>query len=398
MIRLTKTLKHHPKSVKPSSMILKSFKTYFISKNKQFSTGIPQFLYLFWLGFLLVAIVVPFYYLSFDLIGVTVSTIVVNAVPILVIAFINHLQKRDQLDAFKLIELFLLMCGIITIGLSYGSSNDSNIPSLGIIVIFLAVIAFILYSVGIEKDSLKNISLFDEKVLESSQFGVKNNLHNMMVGLRSFYKLFGIHFGGLLANLITTGFFALVDHFSVIGVQSREMFHEFLNFPSLLFNLPLIAIAIVCTLIPYTFQVFAVTNWPKFSLGFTSWNSMLTVLQPLAGLFIGYYFWKDPIPYDYILFTTIFLVISLVIRYFHENANLQLILFRIRVKNQNLREVIRNLQNFSEIFEINITLGRIGILAHGNIQSVPRLFSILQKIEATPGVLTVEYFDEVLVK
>lgn len=398
-VRISIKMRDLPSKPKPFQIIKGTVKKYYGAKNTKFMRGILQFGYLFWMGFLIVGVVVPFYYLSFELIGVVVSTIMVNAIPILIIALLNWMQKRDKLDAFKIIELFLLFCGIITIGLSYGSNSASTLPPLGLLVIFIAIIAFVVYSVGIGRDSQTGIPLVDQKLLSDSPSSFTEKLNHSIMGLNSFYKLFGIHFGGLIGNLVLVIALGAVDHVTMIGSQAREMlFYDFGRIGEYLFNPFLLAIAIICTLVPYMIQVIAVKQWPKFSLGFTSWNSILTVLQPLIGLYIGNFIWNEAIQLDYILFTTIFLLISIIIRYFHENANLKLILLRIRVDNLYLNSLSQYLRSLMEISELNITLGRVGIIAHANVQSLPRLFTIIQEIQAHPGVQSLEYYDEKIIK
>ena len=51
---------------------------------------------------------------------------------------------------------------------------------------------------------------------------------------------------------------------------------------------------------------------------YNMWVSVSRMLQPLIGLYIGFFIWQENIRIDYIIFTTIFLAATIIIRYFDE--------------------------------------------------------------------------------
>ncbi len=380
-------------NIKFRNLLGKSLKDYYFGPNRFFYKGKPQILYLTFLGFLIVGIVVPFYYLSFQLVGVVFSTIFVNAIPILYIVLLNWVKKVEEMDSFKVIYLILLTAGIVTVTMSYESVESGTFSLLGFWVIVLTIIAFIAYTINIGRDSKRRESLFRNIPLSSE---LRDELQDDMRTLRSFYKLFGIHFMGNLIFVLIMFVMGILDGTTVIGIEARIFILEELpqSF-SLLYNPFLIGIAVICTLIPYLIQVIASSNWPKHELGFDSWNSILTVLQPLVGLYIGFLIWQEPIAFEFIIITSIFLVVSIIIRYLHESANFRLVLFRIRIKNAEIQNLVQYMRVFREINEVSVTFGKIGIIFHASFRSLPRLFHIVQKLQTFPGVLEVEYFPEV---
>ncbi|MHA1775517.1 MAG: hypothetical protein DRO88_02995 [Promethearchaeia archaeon] len=374
-------------------LIITSLKSYFFRKNKFFLRGKPQIFYLAFLGFLLVGIVVPFYYLSFQLVGVIMSTIIVNALPILFITVQNWTRRVEEMDGFKLIYLFLLTAGIISITLSYESTSEANLTFFGFLILILTTFAFILYSVYISQDSLYRVQLIPTSKISKD---ISQEIRKDLGLIRSFYKLFGIHLLGSLIFLILMLIIGITDHSTVAGTEAhRFIFEDLKKLPNFLINPAILSIAVFCTLIPYMIQVFASGNWPKHELGFDSWNSVLTVLQPLVGLYIGIFIWLEPISLNYVIITSIFLIISIIIRYLHESANYRLILFQIRIKNSEIEPFLKYVHGFREISEVYLTFGRVGIIFHAAFRSVARLFMITKKIETFPGVISVKYYPEI---
>lgn len=377
-------------------IIGRSLKNYYLGKNSLFYKGTPQIIYLSILGFLIVGIVVPFYYLSFQIVGVVFSTILVNAIPILYIAVFNYVKRIEDMDAFKVIYLILLSAGVITIAMSYENTGNANFSILGIFVLMLTIFAFITYTLHIGQDSLRRANIFKFETLSST---FQQNNRSEMRTLRSFYKLFGIHFMGNILFFLLMVFLSIGDTKSIIGEEAQKFIStDLADSFSLLLNPFLISLAIVCTLIPYIIQVISSSNWPKHELGFDSWNSVLTVLQPLVGVYIGLLIWHESISLDYILFTSIFLIISIVIRYFHESANFRLVLFRIQIRNSQIQPFIQFIRNFREIEEVFITFGKIGVIFHATFRSLPRLFLVIQNIQAFEGVIDVKYYPEEEIK
>ncbi len=379
------------------AIIKQSLKNYFGGKNTHFLKGRSQVLYLIWVGFLQVAIVVPFFYLSFEYMGVVLSTITSCTIPIIVIVFINWAQKREDMGAFKMIYLFLLVAGVITIAFSRIGVETQNYDSLGIFVLTLSTIAYISYLISVGRDSQLRVKLLNN--FRASGFPNSKEIIHTTNLLRSFLKLFGIHFFGTIALLILTIILNFTDLNGEIGQCSHQfLFVDIKNIGTLLLNPYILSIAVICTLLPFFLQLYSSINWPRFTLSFESWNSVLIVIQPLMGLYIGLLIWKEPIQSDYIIFTTIFLVVSILIRYLHENSNFMLVLFTIRIKNVNIKKLIVLLHSIKEIEEINYSLGKFGLVVHASIRSLPRLFIIHNIVKEFPGVLEVKSYPEKAIK
>ncbi|MCF2139280.1 MAG: hypothetical protein K9W44_04420 [Candidatus Lokiarchaeota archaeon] len=378
---------------KLSKLVWISLKNYYFGKNRFFFRGKYQFLYLSFLGFLIVGIVVPFYYLSFQLVGVIFTTIIVNSLPILFITILNWAKRTEEMDGFKIIYLFLLNAGIVSITLSYGSIPSASLSFFGFLILIITILAFILYSVYISQDSLRGIQLLPPALFPME---VPKKARKDIRLLRSFYKLIGIHFFGSLIFVILMLILGISDRTTLAGLEAhRFIFEDLPNISQYILNPFIICIAIICTLLPYTFQIISSSNWPRHELGFGSWNTVLTVLQPLIGLYIGTFIWNEPISINYIIITSIFLITSIIIRYLHESANFRLILFQIRIKNSQITSFIKYIRVFREINDVYLTFGRVGVIFHASFRSVIRLFQIVQKIQTFPGVIEVKYFSEI---
>lgn len=360
------------------------FQNYYFTKNMMFFKGRKQITYLAFLGFLLANLSVPFYFLSFRLAGLVISTIFVNSFTLLLIAINNWVKREEEMDFLKVLDLILLIAGIFTIAYSNTQSNVNALNFENIGIIFIVIIAYTAFLIWIARDQSAKLQLFKE--INFLQMECGEDLESTALIIRTILKLFGIH---ILGSLLLLPFAVLVYGLSpdaITGQLSLQFLTEDLNhFFSIMLSPSIIALIILCTALPYFLLIWSQTTWPKYALKHDMWSSVFALVDPLIGLFIGYFLWHESIRGDYILFTTLFLFAGIFIRYFHSGTNLKQVLFVIKVKHNQDEPFREYLGRIREIDQINYLIGTFDFTLHLTVRTVDRLSQIANLINYFPG-------------
>jgi DNA-binding Lrp family transcriptional regulator/multidrug transporter EmrE-like cation transporter len=375
--------------------IRKTLVKYYFARNQNFS-NIPQFVYLWILGFLLINLSVPFYFLSFSVNGLVYSTIFVNACTLIIIALYNGVIGDDRLDVLKILDLTLLIAAILTIGFSNFDSSVRQFTIEGLGYIFIVILAYTLFLIWIGRDSTSKMQIIEEVKEEKAPLTQKDaKLERLSRIITSILKLIGIHSFGSIFLIPFTSIVRLITPESLLGHLSTQfLFTDLANFFGNLFSPSIIALIILASVIPYYILNYSVAIWPRNALSHDMWNSIFTLVDPLVGMYIGFLIWQEPIKPDYIIFTTLFLIAGIIIRYFHGSMNRRTFLFVIKLKKNETELFLEYIQKIREITQINRVLGTYDFVLHVTVQSMTKLSQITSKINYFPGLEKAYYSIE----
>ncbi|MHA1820914.1 MAG: hypothetical protein ACTSVC_10610, partial [Promethearchaeota archaeon] len=339
------------------------FKTLLFARNPYFDS-LNQFSFYSILGIILISISIPTYFFSFEILGVIITTITVAAITLFWITLRNIIKKEEEADMLKIVYIILLLTSIFTasFGQSGLDSADSNYSLFidhsfeGIVNLIISMITWIYFliltgrstnhpilkpiKIRLDNGKIKfSKSSKENKSGPSPQAISRSNLdeNNFAFVLESFLKqhkskYFSVnrsllqltisHMVGTFMLYVVTILFYLVDPGGLFGVETYSFLSMSANdIFELMVNPNMIIIAIICTGIPYLIVFFSAATWPKTALKHDQWNSILSLTEPLFGLYIGFYIWHENIRIDYMVLTTILLFSSVVIRYFYESHN-----------------------------------------------------------------------------
>src|SRR5271157_1723907 len=287
-----------------------TFRGYYFASNSSFLKGRNQLTYLAIMGIMLVSIHVPFYYLSFTITGVAVTTIGVDGLAILLVAVYNWLRKEEAMDLLKGIYLMLILAAIITMGFAQEGAGASSIPG-GTTTILIAVASYTFFLANLGNDNSHSINLLgDQRYLVDSDPSIKS----LETVLKAAYKLFGIHLIGAIFLFPVAGLFSVAFPTTIAGTIGRTFFSDLLSIPSILSNPSIIALILLSTAIPYFLIIYTSVIWPRQALKHNLWAGVFSMVEPAIGLYLGWLVWGENIHVDYIAFITIFLAATILIR------------------------------------------------------------------------------------
>jgi hypothetical protein len=367
------------------------FFQYYSAPNPYFRNR-SQIFFLMWLGFDLIVIVIPTYYLSFTLIGLIITTIVSNVLTVLGLSMVNWIKKEEKMDLLKIIYLSLLIAAVLTIAFSTPVSEQIGSLTLGILVLIISTVAYILYILQFGYDHSRKILLLRDLGLPRDR---EKTIEKSLVMLRALLKLFAIHFLGSLLLLPIAGLLWLFFPMTLLGSMGETFISiDLLNCLSLLQNPSILGLILISTTVPYFLIIFSSTIWPRDALKHNTWTSIFALVEPLVGLYIGWLFWEESIRVDYIIFTTILIVASILIRYFHETVNVRKVLFLINHGMGYMQDILLQISKIKEVDRIDFLTGDYDFLVVITVRSMARLAEIAIFIEQIPGVITSTYTIE----
>ena len=239
----------------------------------------------------------------------------------------------------------MLLAAIFTIAFSQSANSQISMNAVGPLMAVLATVCLILFTLGISKDTImQRKPLFDQ--IRVKLLPEPDELERSALLLRSNFKNLATHFFGAISVIPFALIWWGISPNSLMGTSAATfLFTDLANFLQVLQSGPLLLFIIVGTTIPYFMLYYAASVWPKEKYGrYDMWVSVSRMLQPLIGLYIGFFIWQENIRIDYIIFTTIFLAATIIIRYFDEIGNLKPGVFVIKLNvphnNQGLLDFL----------------------------------------------------------
>jgi hypothetical protein len=389
---LNQRLKIHDPSLKSKVFFKRIIGRYYFSSNPHFFHGKPQWLYLVFMGFILINLSIPAYFLSFSLNGLVISTISVNGCTLIIIAILNWVKKEEQIDLLRIVDITLLFAAIFTIAFSRNNLEVVPISIEGFLCLLITIGSYSLFIIGIGSDVSGKIMVtgFNLTLLPQGK-----QLEQYALLMKAMLKLATMHFAGVLLMLPFTFIITIISPSSVFGeIAHQFLFIDLRNLGVILINPSIFALILIGSILPYFLIVYSGIIWPRHGLTHDGWNSILTLLDPLIGMYIGYLIWLEPLRSDYILFTTIFLLSGLIIRYFHGAANVRRFLFVIKLKPNHSQLFLKYIQNIKEIIQVSQTLGTYHFLLRISVQNIARLEQIANQINLYPGLEKATYSVE----
>jgi hypothetical protein len=392
LLHLHKKLRIHDPRLTIGRFIRRVLKNYYTSSNLHFFRGKPQWFYMVMMGFLLIDLSIPSYFLSFNLAGLVISTIMVNGCTLIIIALLNWIKKAEHADLLRVMDIILLIAAIFTIGFSRLDMEIAPIPPEGFIALLITITSYTLFLIGIGADISGKIPVtgFNLSLLPRGK-----DLQKEALLLKAVLKLATMHIAGIVLMFPFTFFLKILVPSTVYGQIAIQFLDiELHNFFQILLNPAILALIILGSIIPYFCIVYSAIIWPRHGLTHDGWASILTLLDPLIGMYIGYMVWLEPLRSDYILFTTIFLLAGLVIRYFHGTANARRFIFVVKLKPRHYDQFLSYIRGIIEIIQINQTLGTYDAVLRVSVQNIARLEQIANHINLYPGLEKAYYSIE----
>ncbi|MFX1276098.1 MAG: hypothetical protein ACFFBP_04240 [Promethearchaeota archaeon] len=316
------------------------FKEFFKERNSHFF-NLRYILYFAILGSFGIILQIIFYFLALKLtsIGfVMIGFIIFN----IIIAIYQH-GRSEELDIFKILYIVMLLFSIgIIIFVKIFETSTFSILGLVYMIIFSICITF--FHIFINKDSYSHKEL---------QIINKNKYYKVVRLLLKLSFMFLIGIGFMFIFVLI---FLLIPVEPILTAEISKFFQELFN-PHLFFRWEVLFINIFSTILPYLLIFIAYVNWSPFNLTYNQWSSILTVIEPLTGLFFGVLLINEFFPLPFLIITIFILILSILLRYVHENNIKVNALLLITTKMGVISELPLKLLRFSGINHIDVLFG-----------------------------------------
>lgn len=360
--------------------------SYPLSKNYKISNGTRRIYQYILLGTMLIAVSIPTYFLALKTLGVIISTISISAVTLGIITIINTIKKEEPFNNLTLVYIILLITSIITSALGKSVEHDVEFSIDGIVALIINIGSWILFIVltglsdnrPIKGDNLSEF-LYSKKTFSSSV-------------LNPLLQLFYTHVTGLIMMIPISLLSLLFGSESSFYTETMLFFStSFRDTIQLALNPNLINISILCTFLGYLLIFISASNWPRGSLKHDQWNSILSITEPIIGLYIGFFRWNEQIRMDYMLITTVLLIAALIIRYYYESSVKIELYFFIEIKRNRSQDVIDFLANYKESGTLYALTGRWDFVIEFYVRSMNRFNQIYEEIKNYRGIKRINY-------
>jgi hypothetical protein len=331
----------------------------------------------------------PFFFLSYGEVGVVYTMVIVNCVTFLFIALQKWIQKEEGMNLLKVIYLILMVVVVITVGFTYEGSGENRLTTVGVFILFIIIATMIMYMNKFGQDVAHKSPLLSRVPIPFLE-DKSHDLDDLSLFLRAMLKSFFIHIFGVLLILLFTGGLYLIAPNSDLGAYSAQfLFQDLQHFWAIVLDPYIFEFALLCVAIPTLFLGIAASTWPKSALRYDMWLSVFKLVQPVLGLYIGYFIWKEPLKTDYMLFCTILLIAIIFIRYFQESNELRKVIFVLQIQPGSVDHCLKFFSTFKEIDEIRILWGTYNIILFATVRSFQTLNRLSQEFNEFPSVLAV---------
>jgi drug/metabolite transporter (DMT)-like permease len=316
---------------------------YLKDTNKKFY-GVKQWVYVMINGFFTLAFQIVFYFFGFKLTGVIFSY-AAFPLTIIIIAIYDWGLGKEEMDSFKGIYLGLL---IIVVFIIMGESFQSlgAIDPFGLFAVTIFLISRTLDMVFNQRDSIAD-----------REYRLSRKSNKTYKLLRNFLKASITQLFGALAVLIIAIFMLLFPESTIMGLEARSFFIQFPQILQLILSVPGILLILICTIIPFSIWYTTGAYWPRGALSFDQWASILAIVSPLSGIWLGIFFLEETFDPFALIIIMVLMLVAIFLRYLHESTNMVNSTIMVKIAKPGMNPFIKSLMRKREVLEIYSLLG-----------------------------------------
>lgn len=344
---------------------------YIRSTNSEYR-NLSQLSYLVILGSIGITLQIVFYFFSFQFLGVIVTIIGFPICLILVTLF-----SRESMDLFKGIYLAVLVIGTILVGVGRFDVDPTRLMNpegwLSLIIFTLAMTFFMNQMV---KDPLKTWE---------TQLIIKTK--NFYKILRTLVKI-GILF--LISSVMVfplAGFFLLFPAASDFQLSAVSFWGQIGQLWSLSISSQGLFLIFGATVIPWVLFFIAGAYWPRSSLPFDTWGSILAILEPIGNILFAVIIIRESFPPIYMFIVILLMTLSILLRYVHETSDKVLAYVGLKLVPQAEPEVFHELFHIKDIVTIYSVVGDYDLILFVRAMNIVEFNRLIRdKLQAHPGI------------
>ncbi len=349
---------------------------------------IPYLLYYFLLGTFYITSVI-FYFFSYELLGVIVSSIMNTIAVMLLIALYNLARRLEYMDTIKFTYLSIfLVAGVLTI-VSTPVTMTGEAAFYGLIALSSTIILWTLFLITSGLDDYTPHE--KNRILSFKDKNTNFQINKSVVKVTFFFA------SSLLSIIILSLVIAILPlQNTSVGIEISKFFAEFQKLPLILSNVWTYVMAIESTILPYIIYFSSQNGWPSRRLKWDQWVAILAIFEPMTSIFVGFFIGNEGIKFNIVLLALaiILMVLTMFLRYYHEKNSLRSIIL-LKLKPKKWEYLISRLKLNPNVIELKSITGKYDVLIRTFFQSNYLLKNFIDKLKKLDAVLEMENFIEI---
>ncbi len=328
---------------------LKDLFKFTYSKNESFFK--LRYIYYFAiLGFFGIILQLIFFFLALKISSISL-TMIGFQIAIIFVAIYEHGAQSEKLDKFKGLYIIILVFSIGIIIL-VKSQESARFSLIGFFYIIIFTLCLTFFQITIDKDSYSK----DEIKLIN-----KNELYKVP---RLLIKISFTFFMGIILMIPFIFIIYLIPVHTDLTSEIGQFYSDFSNISQILLRWEILFLIFGSTIFPYLLIFIAYAKWSPYNLTYRQWNCILTIIEPIGGIFFGVLFGIDSFPIEFLVIVLFLLIITILLRYIHESTNKVNAYLLLTKKKGALEGLSLKILKFSGVFSIQSLIGTHDILVY----------------------------------
>jgi len=232
------------------------------------------------------------------------------------------------------------------------SQENARFSLLGFFYIIIFTLCLTFFQITIDKDSYSK----DEIKLIN-----QNELYKVP---RLLIKISFTFFTGIMLMIPFIFIIYLIPVQTDLTPEIGQFYSDLSNIFQILLRWEILFLIIGSTIFPYLLIFIAYAKWSPYNLTYRQWNCILTIIEPIGGIFFGVIFGVDSFPIEFLAIVLFLLIITLFLRYIHESTNKVNAYLLLSKKKGALKGLSLKILKFSGVFSIHSLIGTHDILVY----------------------------------
>lgn len=344
-------------------------KIIYTHKNRRFFR-LRNIYYFAIMGFFGIIMQLIWYFMALKVTKTIALAMIGFQVSIILVALYEHGIKSEKLDIFKMLYLLLLVLSIgiiISVKSQEASLHGTGFSLIGLIFIILFTLSLTFFQISINRDIYSKHEL---KIANKNQY---YKIVRLLIKISSTF-LIGVIF--MFPFLLI---FQLIFPISDLTTETVKFFGEFPNMFNILMRGDVIFLIFFSTILPFLLVFLTSAYWKPYSLTYSQWSSILTLIEPIGALIFGVIFVGEYFPLESLLLVFFLLIVSILFRYAHELKNIVNAYLFLDNEIGSFKKLPMKLLKFRGVVSVDTLAGTHDILLNVKSSSIKDFYYLVNK-------------------
>lgn len=344
-------------------------KIIYTHKNRRFFR-LRNIYYFAIMGFFGIIMQLIWYFMALKVTETIALAMIGFQVTIILVALYEHGIKSEKLDIFKILYLLLLVVSIgiiINVKSQEATMHGTGFSLIGMIYITLFTLSLAFFQISINRD------IYSKRELKIAN---KNQYYKIV---RLLIKISSTFLIGVLFMFPFLLVFQLIFPISDLTTEIVKFYSEFPNMFNILMRGDVIFLIIFSTILPFLLVFLTSAYWKPYSLTYSQWSSILTLIEPIGALIFGVIFVGEYFPLEYLLVVFFLLIVSILFRYAHELKNIVNAYILLDNEIGSLKKLPMKLLKFQGVVSVDMLAGTHDLLLNVKSSSIKDFYYLVNK-------------------